>query len=89
MINNSWAPTTPEVAARRAGGRRRYNRDRQEAAFLRRYQVLDLLMQYGSERGAQSRVAEQLGVHRSTISRDVQEQWKNADRWEKAQWKQP
>lgn len=106
-MGNVWAPTTPEAAARRAGGRRRYNRERQEGAFLRRYQVAELLDRYGLDRGAQSRMAEELGVHRSTISRDLDwllegkrkpcqtcgtrltpEQWRNVDRWEKAQWRQ-
>lgn len=71
MGNKSWAPTTPEVAARRAGGRRRYNAARHEEMLLRRYRLAHLLEEFGLERGAQSRMAEELGVNRSTISRDL------------------
>lgn len=106
MSNKSWAPTDPDTAARRAGGRRRYNAARRDDALLRRHLVAEMLGEYGFERGAQSRMAEVLGVHRSTISRDLDwllegkrrpcqtcgtrltpEQWKNTDRWEKAQWR--
>lgn len=106
MSNTSWAPTTPEAAARRAGGRRRYNAGRHEDMLLRRYRLANLLDEFGLDRGAQSRMAEELGVNRSTISRDIvavlgsrttacptcstrltPEQWKGADRWEKAQWR--
>ncbi len=105
VSNKAWARTSPEAAARRAGGRRRYNADRQTDALLRRHLVAQMLGEYGFERGAQSRMAEDLGVHRSTISRDLDwlledkrrpcqtcgtrltpEQWRNADRWEKACW---
>ncbi len=103
--NKSWSPVSADLAARRAGGRRRYNADRRADALLRRHLVAQMLGEYGFERGAQSRMAEELGVHRSTISRDLDwlledkrrpcqtcgtrltpEQWRNADRWEKAQW---
>ena len=105
MRTKSWAPTSPEIAARRAGGRRRYNRERQDAAAIRRYLLVEMLDEHSLEWGAQTAMAEALGVHRSTICRDLQwlledktrpcqtcgtrltpEQWKNADRWEKAQW---
>lgn len=105
MSNGSWAPTSPEAAARRAGGRRRYNRQRQDAAAVRRYLVAQMLPETGWEYGVQSEIAEALGVHRSTISRDIRwlfgdktrpcptcgtrltpDEWKRADRWEKAQW---
>lgn len=71
VSNKSWSPVSPDVAARRAGGRRRYNADRQADALLRRSRVAELLVEYGLDRGAQSRMAEELGVHRSTISRDL------------------
>lgn len=105
MSNKTRAPTTPETAARRAGGRRRYNADRRDDALLRRHLAAGMLGEYGFERGAQSRMAEALGVHRSMVSRDIDwllekkrrpcqtcgtrltpEQWRKADRWEKAQW---
>lgn len=58
-------------ARRRAGGRRHYNHWRQVKAELRRVQVAELLPVYGLSRGAQTRIAQRLGVHRSTICRDV------------------
>ena len=39
---------------------------------MRRRQVVDLLAQWGWKPGVQSLMATHLGVHRSTISRDVQ-----------------
>jgi hypothetical protein len=70
----AWtAPTTPEVAARRAGGRRRYNAWRQQIAQHRRTILTHLLFAKGNlfEKGIQARLARKLGVSRSTICRDV------------------
>lgn len=106
MSNTSaWPGVDSETAARRAGGRRRYNRERQDAAAVRRYLLVQMLDERSLDWGAQTQMAEALGVHRSTICRDLRwlledkarpcqtcgtrltpEQWKNADRWEKAQW---
>jgi hypothetical protein len=59
-------------AARRAGGRRRYNLTRRFEAMRRQWRIVDLLSTGAYEgRGRQSRIAEQLGVHRSTVSRDL------------------
>jgi DNA invertase Pin-like site-specific DNA recombinase len=68
-----WAQTVSAAeAAARAGGRRRYNSLRQFHAALRRGQVAELLEAAGGlVPGVQSRIARHLGVHRSTISRDV------------------
>ena len=60
-----------DAICRRAGGRRRYNKVRQFMAFQRLLQVVALLKELGLGRGSQSRIAEHLGVHRSTICRDV------------------
>lgn len=60
-----------EGCHRRAGGRRRYNADRQLAAEARRLQVLRLLRQWGLRRGIQARIANALDVSPATISRDV------------------
>jgi DNA-binding NarL/FixJ family response regulator len=58
---------------RRASGRRRYNFQRQLDAMDRRKEVARLLMLYGHRlRGVQFRIARELGVSESTISRDVQ-----------------
>jgi len=39
---------------------------------MRRTEVEKLFAEYGFARGAQARIARELGVNRSTISRDVQ-----------------
>jgi hypothetical protein len=70
----AWtAETTPEAAARRAGGRRHYNAWRQHLAFYRRVKLSRLLFAKGKlfERGNQARLARELGVSRATICRDV------------------
>ena len=54
---------------RRASGRRHYNSVRQFRATLRQMQVARLLAQGVRRRRA---IARRLGVHPSTISRDVQ-----------------
>ncbi len=57
---------------RRAGGRRRYNKQRQIAAAWRRLLLLNHLQQYGYQRGTLAAFARSMGVHRSTITRDLQ-----------------
>ncbi len=57
---------------RRAGGRRRYNLQRQLEARERRKEVGRLLDLYGNSiRGTQARIARELGVSEATISRDI------------------
>lgn len=65
-------PSSNEVA-KRAGGRRRYNAQRQEQALARRIAILEL---FGARvilnpRGAQALIARQLSMNRSTICRDI------------------
>ena len=68
----AWSrPTSADEACRRAGGRRRYNAVRQFQAILRRKTVLELLLKLGHRRGVQSLIAARLGVHRSTVSKDI------------------
>lgn len=68
------APLTFEQVCKRAGGRRRYNRQRQVAAEQRRAQVRELLARYGRKgRGTQARIARELGVSEATVSRDVRD----------------
>ncbi len=62
---------TPSQAHRRAGGRRRYNKERQALAFMRRMLILHHLFTHGCPPGTLSALASELGVARSTISRDV------------------
>ena len=70
MGNNqqSWARVSAEVAYRRAGGRRRYNRERQARAEARQG-VVAVLLKKGL---ASAEIARRLKVHRSTVCRDVQ-----------------
>jgi hypothetical protein len=69
----SWdAQTDFESVCRRAAGRRRYNAERRAKAQERFKIVLELTRPpEGRKRGAQTRLARALGVHRSTICRDV------------------
>ena len=67
-MRNPWSDRTdPETVARRVAGRRHYNAVRTFRAALRRREVAALLLDGLS----QSDIARQLGVHRSTICRDV------------------
>ena len=67
-MSNAWsALTDPGTVARRAGGRRRYNAWRQFRAAYRRRDVARLLL----DGMRQCDIARALGVHPSTISRDV------------------
>jgi hypothetical protein len=71
-VSNGWTQNAPfDKACRRAGGRRHYNAWRHIHAELRRAQVAELLGVYGLSHGAQARIAECLGVTRSTVCRDV------------------
>jgi hypothetical protein len=72
MQRSNWsAATDPDTAARRAG-RRRHNKLRKLAAISRSMKVLELLDTVSPGRGAKAQIARQLGVHRSTITRDIQ-----------------
>lgn len=72
-MGKDWrAPVSDDEAAHRAGGRRRYNAARRVQAWARRRQVADLLNKYGLlEYGTQARIADELGVSRATVHRDV------------------
>ena len=62
---------TWDAMCRRAGGRRGYNRLRQFLANYRLTKVVELLRETGFRRGYQTIIANALGVHRSTICRDL------------------
>lgn len=65
---------TKDEAFKRAGGRRRYNLRRQEAASARRDEVSRLLDLYGERRrGTLARIARELGVSRATVTRDARD----------------
>lgn len=58
---------------KRAGGRRRYNHQREIAKDARRKEVERLLDEYGHKTtGVQARIAHELGVSEATVSRDAQ-----------------
>ena len=72
-MSGTWSmPVSPEEAARRAGGRRKYNRVRQAKAFWRRVEISRLMARRGAfEPGYQAELARKLGVSRSTVCRDM------------------
>jgi hypothetical protein len=72
-VGTNWsAPTDWQTVYRRAYGRRRYNAMRRFLADQRRNQLLTLVIKLGGlQRGAQTKIAQALGVHRSTISKGL------------------
>lgn len=68
-----WSTSTDfDSVCRRAAGRRRYNAKRRAKAGERYKQVIDAMSSLdGRKRGAQAQLARALGVHPSTICRDV------------------
>jgi hypothetical protein len=71
--NIDWnQPRSWEEVCRRHAARRRWNAVRRVVAEDRRRQVLELVLALGGlQRGTQSRIAAALGVHRSTICKDL------------------
>lgn len=86
---STWSsPISTSEANRRAGGRRHYNSMRQFTASNRAFKVLHLLEEYNFVHGARARIARELGVHPSTITRDLRKvlnpdgvSCPNCDRW--------
>jgi hypothetical protein len=69
---HAWQhPRSRAEAKARLVGRWRYNQARQEAARQRRHLVQEAWLTAGEGWGWQTRLAQQLGVHKATISRDV------------------
>ena len=70
-----WSePVSDREAAARAGGRRHYNAWRQNMALYRQMRLVEIAGASGLglwRRGAQTVLAHQLGVSRSTICRDI------------------
>ncbi len=73
---SDWSRNTRwDEVCRRASGRRRYNAVRRLHAELRRNDLIERARELGTwltERGFQAAQARRLGVHRSTVCRDVQ-----------------
>lgn len=76
-MSMSWSEQIDfDKVCKRAAGRRRYNAQRQAEARKRFKVVLNATFPpEGRKRGAQAQLARVLGVHPSTISRDVAK-WK-------------
>src|SRR5262245_45486401 len=73
MKKRKWStPISSGDAARRAGGRRRYNAQRQREMWERRFEILRICSTEGDlPHGAQRLLAERFGVNKSVISRDL------------------
>lgn len=72
MRATDWSDRTTDAEAfSRASGRRYYNSIRKFNAQLRLADVVKLLKKYGMGHGAQTAIAKELGVSRSTICRDM------------------
>jgi hypothetical protein len=69
----SWwtQPVSQEEAYKRVRGRTRWNACRRRLARARQRQVLHLWLRWGGKPGTASLIAAHLGVHRSTIARDL------------------
>jgi hypothetical protein len=74
-MTTSWsALTSHDEAARRAAGRRHYNAWRHSQKVRRQVKVMQIVTSRGwPEHGARAAIARDLGVSRSTISRDIKE----------------
>jgi hypothetical protein len=63
---------SPHQLHRFIGGRRAYNRRRQDLAIWRRLRVVQMLAAVDvGQRGWKAEIARELGVHRTTIGRDL------------------
>jgi hypothetical protein len=70
LTRAKWAaPTSTDIAYRRAAGRRRYNSVRKLRADLRAVQIFRRLVECEFARGAQRKIAAEFGVSQSTVSR--------------------
>ena len=78
-MSTYWsAPVSDAEAARRAGGRRRYNAWRHFCAVWRRREVARLYLELGGGYGVQAAMARRLGVSQATVSRDMAALWEAA-----------
>ena len=70
-VSNTWTPQSWEEAVLRAAGRRRYNSVRRVLAELRRHELIAFWKEHPYTPGWKAQAARALGVHRSTITRDM------------------
>lgn len=66
----AWIPKNHHEACMRAAARRRQVAERRAKAAARRRRVAELMTVFGTGYGAQAKIARELGVHKTTISRD-------------------
>ncbi len=72
MRATNWTVKTDrQTVAKRAGGRRHFNAWRRARALWRLRQVIQHLGEVGFGRGNQAEIARRLGLHPSTICRDL------------------
>src|SRR5687768_223362 len=73
-MTSAWNQHTSfDAVCRRAGGRRHYNAVRRLKRDQRLNRVVELIGTYGLvKHGARARIARESGVHKSTITRDLQ-----------------
>jgi len=74
MKKRQWSkPISDSNAAKRAGGRRRYNAERKRRMWERRFTILRIMRSTVGDlpHGGQQLLAERFGVHKCVISRDV------------------
>jgi len=78
----TWTDRVPDREAHaRAGGRARYNRDRKLRAALRCSLVVRRYIELDAAPGAKAQIAREWGLHRSTITRDIQRWCGDTDWW--------
>jgi transcriptional regulator with PAS, ATPase and Fis domain len=69
---SSWSSSTStDEAHRRASDRRAYNANRPVKAMVRACEVMRLWGYCGFEHGSKARIAKELDIHRSTVTRDI------------------
>src|SRR6266542_14417 len=65
------AATSAHLAAIRAGGRRRINRERQDQARIRDREIERLAVDLGMKRGTRRAIADILGISQASVSRSL------------------
>jgi hypothetical protein len=79
MTRAKWRQRTSwDVVCARQAGRKKWNEQRRRFAGQRRDMVFELLVEYGFDTwGVLSRIAREIGCHRSTIMRDRRAIWRS------------
>lgn len=73
-VSIEWpSRSATEAGLTPADKRTLYNSMRHTQAVIRRAEMMRLFVAYGGGRGTKARIARELGVHRSAITRDFKE----------------